>query len=176
MIPDLNMIDPLPPTPPPEAVASHPTGPPSCAAKTVRGMQNVITNFGKGRADLTNLPRKINICISPTRDDFPHTHINDLGFQAVVNGDGEVVYNVEVGGYFSIKRNVTSIPLGISVTKDQVRASSHSRDISPVCPHGSCAPLSRCLGDAWHGTASAELGSHSAPMRAPIGGHTGLTV
>ena len=84
-------------------------------------MQDLITNFGKGREDLTNMPRKINICVSPTRDDFPHTHINDLGFQAVLNQDGELRFNVEVGGYFSIKRNVTSIPLGVSVSEEQVR-------------------------------------------------------
>lgn len=83
-------------------------------------MQDLITNHGKGREDLTNLPRKINICVSPTRDDFPHTHINDLGFQAVRTASGEVVFNVEVGGYFSIKRNVMSIPLGCSITKEQV--------------------------------------------------------
>jgi ferredoxin-nitrite reductase len=83
-------------------------------------MQDVITNFGKGRADLANLPRKINICISPSRDDFPHTHINDLGFQAVLNDQGEVAFNVEVGGYFSIKRNTMSIPLGVSIKPDQV--------------------------------------------------------
>jgi ferredoxin-nitrite reductase len=45
----------------------------------------------RGRADLTNLPRKINICVSSTRDDFPHTQINDVGFQAVRHPDtGEV--------------------------------------------------------------------------------------
>jgi len=43
----------------------------------------MITNHGKGNAELTNLPRKINICISPSRDDFPHTQINDVGFEAV---------------------------------------------------------------------------------------------
>lgn len=83
-------------------------------------VQDLITNHGKGRADLTNMPRKINICVSPTRDDFPHTHINDLGFQAVKNADGEVRFNVEVGGYFSVKRNTTSIPLGVSVSEEQV--------------------------------------------------------
>jgi Nitrite and sulphite reductase 4Fe-4S domain len=97
-------------------------GPPEAGPDRAASTQDVITNKGKGRADLTNLPRKINICISPSRDDFPHTHINDLGFQAVKNAAGEVVYNVEVGGYFSIKRNETSIPLGISVTKDQARS------------------------------------------------------
>ena len=43
----------------------------------------MITNHGKGNAQLTNLPRKINLCVSPTRDDFPHTQINDVGFEAV---------------------------------------------------------------------------------------------
>ena len=84
-------------------------------------MQDMITNFSKGRADLTNLPRKINICISSTRDDFPHTHINDLGFEAVVDpASGELVYNVVVGGYFSIKRNIVSVPMDTSVTQEQL--------------------------------------------------------
>jgi sulfite reductase beta subunit-like hemoprotein len=97
-------------------------------------MQRVITNDGKGRADLTNMPRKINICVSPTRDDFPHTHINDLGFQAVRDSAGAVVFNVEVGGYFSIKRNVTSIPLGVSVSEDQVPF------LSTSCKSPRCGP------------------------------------
>lgn len=32
----------------------------------------------------------------------------------------QVVYNVVVGGYFSIKRNIMSIPLGCSITQDQL--------------------------------------------------------
>merc|ERR1719267_212888 len=28
-----------------------------------------------------NLPRKFNICVSGSRDDFAHTHINDIGLQ-----------------------------------------------------------------------------------------------
>lgn len=52
---------------------------------------------GDGRPDLTNLPRKINICISPSRDDFPHTQINDVAFEAVQHPDsGEVVFNLMV--------------------------------------------------------------------------------
>jgi len=49
----------------------------------MQDIQDMITNHGKGNAELTNLPRKINICISPSRDDFPHTQINDVGFEAV---------------------------------------------------------------------------------------------
>ena len=43
----------------------------------------MITNNGKGNPELVNLPRKINIGLSPSRDDFPHTHINDVGLKAV---------------------------------------------------------------------------------------------
>lgn len=84
-------------------------------------LQDMITDYGRGRADLVNLPRKINVCVSSTRDDFPHTHINDVGFEAVEDPDsGEVVYNLVVGGYFSIKRNAVSFPSDISVTRDQL--------------------------------------------------------
>ncbi len=51
----------------------------------------IVGKGGVGREDLANLPRKINICISSTRDDFPHTHINDVGFEAIRHPDsGEV--------------------------------------------------------------------------------------
>jgi ferredoxin-nitrite reductase len=55
-------------------------------------IQDMITNNGKGNPSLCNLPRKINICISPSRDDFPHTQINDVGFEAVQDPElgGEV--------------------------------------------------------------------------------------
>ena len=42
----------------------------------------MITNHGKGNPELINLPRKINIGLSTTRDDFAHTHINDVGLYA----------------------------------------------------------------------------------------------
>ena len=42
----------------------------------------MITNCGLGNPELTNLPRKLNIGLSPSRDDFPHTHINDVGLKA----------------------------------------------------------------------------------------------
>jgi ferredoxin-nitrite reductase len=40
-----------------------------------------ITANGAGNAALTNLPRKINIGLSSTRDDFAHCHINDVGLK-----------------------------------------------------------------------------------------------
>ena len=59
---------------------------PCCMATTscapVAEIDNMITNNGKGNEALCNLPRKINIALSPSRDDFSHAHINDVGLQA----------------------------------------------------------------------------------------------
>jgi ferredoxin-nitrite reductase len=33
---------------------------------------------------------------------------------------GRLLFNVVVGGYFSIKRNIMSVPLGIAVTEEQL--------------------------------------------------------
>lgn len=80
-----------------------------------------ITAHGAGNAELTNLPRKINIGISSSRDDFAHCHINDVGLRAVLEpSTDEVGFNVELGGYFSIKRNVMSISGDTFLTYDQV--------------------------------------------------------
>ena len=64
----------------------------------LRDMQDMITNKGRGREDFANLPRKINVCISSTRDDVPHTQINDVGFEAVQDPalGGTVVFNLVV--------------------------------------------------------------------------------
>lgn len=88
----------------------------------LRSIDNMITNEGKGNPELVNLPRKINVCVSSTRDDFPHTHINDVGFEAVRDEQrgGEIVFNVVIGGYFSTFRNETSFSIDTSVTEDQV--------------------------------------------------------
>ncbi|PSC71680.1 ferredoxin-nitrite reductase [Micractinium conductrix] len=80
-----------------------------------------ITSNGAGNAALTNLPRKINIGISSSRDDYAHCHINDVGLKAVRDpASGEVGFNVELGGYFSIKRNVMSISGDTFLTQEQV--------------------------------------------------------
>lgn len=47
----------------------------------------MITNHGKGNPELVNLPRKINIGLATTRDDFAHTHINDVGLYAAKDPD-----------------------------------------------------------------------------------------
>lgn len=57
-----------------------------------------------------NLPRKFNIAISGSRDDFAHSHINDIGMVPVAHAEtGEMGFNVYLGGYMSIKRVAESI-------------------------------------------------------------------
>lgn len=86
-----------------------------------KAIDNMVTNNGLGNPELTNLPRKINIAVSTSRDDFPHCHINDVGLKSVADPvSGEVGFNVEVGGYFSIKRNTMSIPMDTYLSQDQV--------------------------------------------------------
>ena len=57
----------------------------------------MITGNGAGNLALSNLPRKLNISFSASRDDFVHSHINDLAFEAAVDpASGEVGWNVLV--------------------------------------------------------------------------------
>jgi len=50
-----------------------------------------------------------------------HLQINDLGFEAVLDAaSGQLLFNVVVGGLFSIKRNMMSIPMDTAVTEEQL--------------------------------------------------------
>lgn len=91
--------------------------PPTLLSSSVDGL---ITNNGAGNPELCNLPRKLNVSFSASRDDFVHSHINDLAFEAAVDASGVRGWNVQVGGYLSIKRCATSIPFDTFVTDDQV--------------------------------------------------------
>ena len=46
-------------------------------------INDMYTKNNNGNVELTNLPRKINIALSPSRDDFPHMHINNVGLVAI---------------------------------------------------------------------------------------------
>jgi len=84
-------------------------------------INDMLTDNRKGNPEFTNLPRKFNICVSGSRDDFAHTHINDLGFVPIAHPEtGEMGFNVIVGGLFSIKRNDMSISMDTWVRPDQV--------------------------------------------------------
>jgi ferredoxin-nitrite reductase len=68
-----------------------------------------VTNT-RGNPVWGNLPRKFNIAISGSRDDFSHTHINDIGLQPCRHAEtGEMGFNVVLGGYMSIKRVAESV-------------------------------------------------------------------
>ena len=68
----------------------------------------------RGNPVWCNLPRKFNIAVSGSRDDFAHTHINDIGFQPCAHAEtGEMGFNVVLGGYMSIKRVMESVDMNV---------------------------------------------------------------
>jgi ferredoxin-nitrite reductase len=78
-----------------------------------------ITNT-RGNPYWGNLPRKFNIAISGCRDDFAHTHINDIGLQPCPHAvTGEMGFNVVLGGYMSIKRVAESIDANMWIAADR---------------------------------------------------------
>jgi len=57
-----------------------------------------------------NLPRKFNIAVSGSRDDYAHTHINDIGLVPCEHAETKVMgFNVVLGGYMSVKRVAESV-------------------------------------------------------------------
>jgi len=69
-----------------------------------------------GNPVFSNLPRKFNIAISGGRDDFSHTHINDIGLQPAVHAKtGQMGFNVVLGGYMSTKRIAESVDMDLWV-------------------------------------------------------------
>ncbi|HEY9770167.1 MAG TPA: ferredoxin--nitrite reductase [Coleofasciculaceae cyanobacterium] len=77
-------------------------------------VQDMITNNGEGNYSFSNLPRKFNIAIEGARDNSIHAELNDLAFIPAYK-DGELGFNVLVGGYLSAQRCAESIPLGVWV-------------------------------------------------------------
>eukprot|EP00980_Cylindrotheca_fusiformis_P007260 scaffold1525_cov142-Cylindrotheca_fusiformis.AAC.60 len=74
----------------------------------------------RGNPAWGNLPRKFNMAVSGSRDDFAHTHINDIGLQPVAHAKtGEMGFNVVLGGYMSIKRVAESIDADMWIPADR---------------------------------------------------------
>jgi len=74
----------------------------------------------RGNPQWANLPRKFNIAISGSRDDYAHTHINDIGLQPCKHAEtGEMGFNVVLGGYMSIKRVAESIDSKMWIPSDR---------------------------------------------------------
>lgn len=67
-----------------------------------------------------NLPRKFNVAISGSRDDFAHTHINDIGLIPTPHAEsGQMGFNVVLGGYMSIKRVAESVESNMWIPSDR---------------------------------------------------------
>ena len=84
-------------------------------------VQDMITNYGEGNYDFTNLPRKFNIAIEGSREDSIHSEIIDIAFiPAFKDGveGNELGFNVIVGGFFSARRCEAAIPLYAWVPAD----------------------------------------------------------
>lgn len=84
----------------------------------VQKVQDAITNGGEGNPEFTNLPRKFNIAIEGGRDNSVHAEINDIAFVPAYK-DGELGFNVVVGGFFSAKRCEAAIPLNAWVRPNE---------------------------------------------------------
>jgi ferredoxin-nitrite reductase len=80
----------------------------------VQKVQDMITNYGSGNYQFTNLPRKFNIAIEGGRDNSVHAEINDVAFVPAYQGE-ELGFNVVVGGFFSAKRCEAAVPMDVWV-------------------------------------------------------------
>ncbi|WP_017304788.1 ferredoxin--nitrite reductase [Spirulina subsalsa] len=77
-------------------------------------LQDVITNNGQGNYTFSNLPRKFNIAIEGGRDNSIHAEINDVAFIPAYR-EGQLGFNVLLGGYLSAQRCAEAIPMGVWV-------------------------------------------------------------
>ncbi|CCI19458.1 Ferredoxin--nitrite reductase [Microcystis aeruginosa PCC 9807] len=84
----------------------------------VQKVQDMITNCGQGNYQFSNLPRKFNIAIEGGRDNSVHAEINDIAFVTAYK-EGELGFNVVVGGFFSAKRCEAAIPMNVWVRPNQ---------------------------------------------------------
>mmetsp|Transcript_18000 Transcript_18000/g.44334 ORF Transcript_18000/g.44334 Transcript_18000/m.44334 type:complete len:615 (+) Transcript_18000:9-1853(+) len=88
--------------------------------ETAKAINDMVTGNQRGNPEWAHLPRKFNIAVSGSRDDFSHTTINDIGLQAMPHPDfpGKEGFNVVLGGYFSIKRAAESVPFDAWIPKE----------------------------------------------------------
>ena len=57
----------------------------------LRALNDALHSNGQGNPEFANLPRKLNICVSPSRDDFPHTQVGALCVWVELYLDGAVL-------------------------------------------------------------------------------------
>merc|ERR1712176_359735 len=79
-----------------------------------------ITDTRKGNLEITNLPRKFNVAVVGSSDAFEHPHINDLAYLPTNDSNGNLGFNVEVGGFFSATRCENAQPLDAWIPEEQL--------------------------------------------------------
>ena len=84
----------------------------------VQQLQDMITNHGDGNPEFSNLPRKFNIALEGSRDNSIHAEINDIAF-VPAEQNGQIGFNVLIGGYLSAQRCAEAIPMNVWVPADQ---------------------------------------------------------
>lgn len=85
----------------------------------VQQIQDAITAGGEGSFEFSNLPRKFNISITGDRENSAHAEINDIGFLPACR-EGQLGFNVLVGGVLNSQRATPALPLDCFVLPDQV--------------------------------------------------------
>lgn len=80
----------------------------------VSQLQDAIVNSGAGNPAFSNLPRKFNIAVEGSRDNSIHAELNDIAFVPAYR-DGQLGFNVLVGGYLSAQRCAEAIPMDVWV-------------------------------------------------------------
>ncbi|MBV5259808.1 ferredoxin--nitrite reductase [Synechococcus moorigangaii CMS01] len=84
----------------------------------VAQLQDMITDYGEGSLEFSDLPRKFNICLEGAPDNSSHVEINDIGFVPAFK-DGVFGFNVLVGGYFSAQRQAEGIAINVWVPPNE---------------------------------------------------------
>ncbi len=103
-------------------------------------LQDAITNYGKGNPAFSNLPRKLNIAIEGARDNSIHAEINDIAFVPAYK-EGELGFNVLIGGYLSAQRCAESIPMDVWVPADETVINLSCAILTVYSDHGLAAGL-----------------------------------
>ncbi|GJP55008.1 hypothetical protein CLOM_g14001 [Closterium sp. NIES-68] len=102
-----------------------------------QAIDDVITGNGDGNTALSNLPRKWNASVVGSHDLFEHPHINDLAFMPALRRtsgggsgeEGELGFEMHVGGFFSSKRCEEAIPMDAWVPAQPADVAAASRAV-----------------------------------------------
>ncbi|CAI5988216.1 unnamed protein product [Closterium sp. NIES-64] len=100
-----------------------------------QAIDDVITGNGAGNRALSNLPRKWNASVVGSHDLFEHPHINDLAFMPALRrtsdegSEGEMGFEMHVGGFFSSKRCEEAIPMDAWVPAQPADVAAASRAV-----------------------------------------------